>query len=201
MKLDLKSICVFGIVGATLIILNNICKLVYPDAYAYYVISESGMTLSSMLVYSIIVVHYIILSVYLFSKRFVLAGIFWTLQLLTLFWYINFIQSYDPLDSSSFYEAFYLNLQIKSFITIITGAVFIFSLGRKQIWLGVYGFFLILSTLPVFVPEAIQIMEEFYFYMVTLIPVFLIINYYLDFKSLNLDTANSDLEDDVLEPI
>ncbi|MFT5820296.1 MAG: hypothetical protein ACI8ZM_001535 [Crocinitomix sp.] len=199
MRLSLRNICIVGITVSALIVINNLCKLFLPEFYATFIFSQSGMSISSIIIFIILAIHYITLCFYLFKKQYVLAGIVWIIQFLALIWYMNFIQSYNAFDPTSDYEQLFLNLKIKSFITIITGSVFIFSLGRKHSWLAIFGFFLIVSTLPIFMPELVMFMKGFYFYIATLIPLFLIINYYLELKNSDLSNGNNDHEMDVID--
>jgi hypothetical protein len=201
MKLSLRNISVFGFIGITLVILKNLFAQLFPAIIIASTSSGSSLSIGYIIEYSLVGIYYITLLIYLFKKRFIIAGSVWILQVIMFCWYFNFVHNFEMYngDLTENIAQLTMNVKIVALMTTITGSLFIISHTRRRIWLRIFGYMLILSAIPMFKHELMIEYMVYYTYLVILIPAPLLVNYLLEMRRLKADKSLQGSDNDVLD--
>jgi hypothetical protein len=196
MKLNLKSICIVGLIVSILVIIDNIFVQFFRDDKAEFVYNNAGLGIRKTILYSLVAAHYLALCFYLFKKRYLFTGLVWIIQFFSIIWFVYVVESHELI--YDFNQVRWI-IYTKSIITILTGCVFAIGLSRTHFWLGIFGVVLAVSVLPSLASIFPILSSSFFELFICLIPLPVVINYWLELKNLKGVRRNYDVDSEIID--
>ncbi|NOQ75990.1 MAG: hypothetical protein GQ574_28545 [Crocinitomix sp.] len=203
MNIKLRHICIGGLVGTTLVILKNLLAQLLPGTIPAFLHSGSGNSIGFYVEYGLIGAYYLTFALYLFKKKYIVAGVVWIFQIAAFCWYLHFIYNLRTNITSMTFNPAELSMYIRvtGIMILVTGCVLALNKTRQRVWLLVFGIVMIINAFTLFAFELMMKYQDFYVYFSALIPLPLIINYWLEIKNLKIDKSIQNVYNDVLDDI
>ncbi|NOQ75989.1 MAG: hypothetical protein GQ574_28540 [Crocinitomix sp.] len=200
--MKLRNICITGMILTTFVVLKNIAAIFFPELVGEITQAAPESDFRVTLEYTFIALYYLIFTFYLFKKKYLIPSIIWVTHISVSAWFFYQMHQIDYLNwTQDELDAMLFSIKLMGITSVVTGAVFVLTNTRRRIWLRIFGYLTILSAVGMLKQELIVTYSGIYVILIALIPLPLIINYWLELKKLRMDKGVQGVNNDVLDAV